>query len=72
MANIDWKARLTNKACVTGLAGATIAFVYQVLGCLGVVPAISSETVVQYAGLVINLLVALGVIVNPTTDGISD
>ena len=44
----------------------------QILGIIGIVPAVSQETIVQLAGAVINLLVLLGIVVDPTTDGIGD
>lgn len=54
------------------LFGAVIAFIYQILGLLGVVPAVSQDMATQLLGLVINILVALGIVVDPTTAGIAD
>lgn len=69
---MNWKLRLQNKATLSALVLAVIAFVYQVIGMLGLVPAISQDNVVNAAGLIINILVALGVLVDPTTAGIND
>ena len=69
---MNWKLRLQNKATLIALVLATIAFVYQVIGMLGLVPAISQDNVVNAAGLIINILVAFGVLVDPTTDGVND
>ena len=70
--NINWKLRLQNKTTLTTLILAIIAFVYQVLGIFGIVPGIDQNTMVNLCGLIINLLVAVGIVVDPTTVGISD
>lgn len=70
--NINWKLRLQNKTTLTALILAIIAFVYQVLGIFGIVPGIDQNTMVNTCGLIINLLVAVGIVVDPTTAGISD
>lgn len=69
---INWKLRFQNKVTLTAIVLAVIALVYQILGIVGIVPAVSQETIVQLAGAVINLLVLLGIVVDPTTDGIGD
>lgn len=70
--NINWKLRFQNKVSLTAIVLAVIALVYQVLGICGIVPAVSQDTMVQLAGAVINLLVLLGIVVDPTTEGLSD
>jgi phi LC3 family holin len=69
---INWKVRLKNKTWLITFTGVVIAFVYQVLGMLGVAPAISEDSATQIVGIVINLLVAVGVVADPTTQGITD
>lgn len=69
---INWKLRLKNKATLLTLSVTVIAFVYQVLGLFGIVPAISEETVTQLITMLINILAMLGIIVDPTTAGIGD
>lgn len=69
---MNWKLRLQNKATLTTLILAIVAFVYQILGLFGVVPAISQNDVINLIGLVINLLVTLGIVVDPTTSGVTD
>ncbi|MGN0194386.1 MAG: phage holin [Pseudoramibacter sp.] len=66
------KLRFQNKATLLALIGACVAFLYQVLGILGVTAPISQDALTQLLGIVINLLVALGVVVDPTTAGIKD
>lgn len=69
---INWKVRLKNKTWLLAFAGAIVAFVYQILGMLGVVAPIAEDNVTQIIGLVVNLLVALGIVQDPTTAGMSD
>ena len=45
---------------------------YQVLGLFDVVPKISQDELTTVIGMVINLLCLLGIVVDPTTDGVSD
>lgn len=70
--NINWALRLKNKATLTALIAAALAFGYQVAGIFGVVPPVSQDAVAQAAMLAVNLLVALGVVVDPTTQGVAD
>ena len=42
------------------------------LGLFGVAPGISQDTVIEVAGMVINLLVMLGIVIDPTTSDASD
>lgn len=72
MTKINWKVRLKNKSWLATFLATVIAFVYQVLGMLGVVPAISEDLATQVIGVLLNVLVALGVVQDPTTKGISD
>ena len=70
--NINWVLRLKNKATLTALIAAALAFCYQVAGIFGVVPPVSQDALAQAAMLLVNILVALGVVVDPTTAGIGD
>ena len=69
---INWKLRLQNKATLTALVMALVALVYQVLGVCGVVPRVSQDQVTTIISIVINILCLLGIVVDPTTDGIGD
>ena len=69
---INWKVRFQNKVTLTAIVMAVIALVYQGLAVGGVVPAVAENTIVEIAGMVINLLVLLGVVVDPTTAGAGD
>lgn len=69
---INWKLRLKNKVSLMAIILAIIALVYQVLGLCGITPGISENQAVEVAGMMINLLCLLGIVVDPTTDGVSD
>jgi phi LC3 family holin len=69
---INWKLRFKNKTTLIAMIGVVITFVYQMLSLFGVTPKISQDTVVQLVSLIINVLVTLGIVVDPTTHGISD
>lgn len=69
---INWLLRLKNKPVLVALITAVVAFVYQVLGILGITPGVSEKEVVEYAGLIINLLVLVGIITDPSTAGVRD
>jgi len=66
------KLRFQNKATLAALIAALVAFIYQVCSILGVVPPIAQDAVIQGAAIILNILVALGVLVDPTTQGIGD
>lgn len=70
--NINWKLRFQNKTTLTAIILALVALVYQVLGVFGVVPKISQDELTTVIGMVINLMCLLGIVVDPTTDGVSD
>lgn len=69
---INIKARLKNKAFLAALAALIIAFVYQILAAFDVIPSVTEDNVTAVVGMVLNVLGVLGVLVDPTTDGLSD
>lgn len=69
---INWKLRLQNKTTLVTLIALCVTFVYQILGLFGVVPKVAQNEIVNTIGLLINILVVLGVVVDPTTAGVSD
>ena len=69
---INWKVRFKNKTWLLAFIGTIIAFIYQILGILGIVAPVSEESVTRILGIALNLLVAIGVIQDPTTSGLSD
>ena len=69
---MNWKLRFLNKTTLVALILAVVSFIYQVLGILNIVPPITEDDVVQLVMIIINLLVGIGVIVDPTTKGVKD
>ena len=69
---INFKLRLQNKTTLVSMILAVISFVYMVLDALGVVPKFEQDVIVKLALGLIDLLVLLGIIVDPTTAGVSD
>lgn len=72
MSKINWKVRFKNKTFVITFTTTVIAFIYQILAMFGIVPKIGQDTVVSLLMMLINLLATLGIIVDGTTQGISD
>lgn len=69
---INWKVRLRNKTWVASLLALVVTFVYNLLAMLEIVPAVSEEWVMGIISTVLTLLTALGVLIDPTTQGVSD
>lgn len=69
---LNMKLRWQNKATLTAIVLGVIALAYQMLGLCGIVPAVSQSDVVTTAGMAINVLVLIGVVVDPTTGGVGD
>ena len=69
---INWKIRFKNAPWIIGFVGAIVAFIYQMLGMFEIVPAIGQDDITQVVGLVVNILIAMGILVDPTTKGMSD
>ena len=69
---INWKLRLKNKTTLTTLILAVIAIVYKILSLCGIVPAVAQGQVEEIAEMIIFILCILGIVVDPTTEGVSD
>ena len=69
---INWKVRFKNKTWLITFLLAILAFIYQVLGMFDIVPPVTEDMATQLIAAVVNILVALGVVIDPTTAGASD
>lgn len=69
---MNLKVRFMNPAFIITFATAVIAFIYQILGFVGIVPPVAQDQIVQLVTLAVNILVTLGILVDPTTKGIAD
>ncbi len=69
---INWKLRIQNKTTLMALIVAVVGGVYGVLNALGITPVIAQGTLMAAISAVVAVLVALGIVVDPTTQGIGD
>lgn len=72
MKNLNLKIRLKNKTFIITMMTTIIAFVYQMLAQFEIVPKVTQDQTIQVLMLVINILAGLGILVDPTTDGVKD
>lgn len=69
---INLKARLKNKTFVISSSALIVSFVYGMLSLLGIIPSVSEEQITDLIYMAVNMLALLGVLVDPTTEGLSD
>ena len=69
---INWKVRLRNKTWLASVLALIVSFVYDLLAMLEVVPAIGEDWLMSVIQTVLTLLTALGVVIDPTTQGATD
>ena len=70
--NINWKVRFQNKTFLTGLISLVVIFIYDLLQLLEIVPVVTQSAVMQVAEGILTILGMVGVVVDPTTAGLSD
>ncbi len=69
---INIRARLNNKAFIISGATLLVSILYRLLSVYGVIPCIEQQELLDVIGMGVNMLALLGVVVDPTTEGISD
>ena len=69
---INWKVRIKNPVFWLTMIPSVVAVVYTILGIFGVVPSISEDVVINSFTAIVTVLTTLGVLVDPTTNGVSD
>lgn len=69
---INWKLRFQNKATLIAIVVQTVTLVYVVLGMFGIVPGIGEDQVKNLVYMLVELLCLLGIVVDPTTQGVAD
>lgn len=69
---LNWKVRFKNKVWLSTFISLIIGFVYNILNMFDIAPVITQNAVTQVVGQVLTLLGLLGVLVDPTTEGIND
>lgn len=69
---INWKLRLQNKVTLVALITLVVSIIYQVLNMIGVIPQVDQQTILDICCRIIDVLALLGIVIDPTTKGISD
>lgn len=69
---INILVRLRNKTFLMLFVPATLSLLYQFLAMLGFVPDIEEKSLLSILMQLIELLALLGIIIDPTTKGLSD
>ena len=69
---INWKLRFQNKATLWSIISLVVSMAYRILDAVGVIPPFSQDVILEIAADVLTLLGLLGIIVDPTTDGVAD
>lgn len=69
---INWKVRFKNKTWLVSFLVTILAFVYQILGMFDVVPPVTQDMVTQLITIIVNILAAVGIVIDPTTASFSD
>lgn len=69
---LNWKVRFKNKVWLGSFLSLIVGFVYSMLALFDVFPAVTQNLVAQLLNQVLTFLGLIGVIVDPTTAGLSD
>ena len=69
---INWKVRLRNKTWLASALALMISFAYDLLEMLDFVPPLSQDWLLSLLQTLLTLLTALGVVIDPTTQGAGD
>lgn len=69
---LNWKVRFKNKVWLGSFFSLIIGFIYSLLALFDVFPSVTQNVIVQLLNQVLTFLGLIGVIVDPTTDGLSD
>ena len=69
--NINWKLRLQNKVTLLAILGDIVAIIFSIIKLIQT-REFTYETVMHIITLVVEVLVLLGIVVDPTTEGMDD
>jgi len=69
---INWKVRLRNKTWLASVLALMVSFAYDLLAMLDFIPPLSEDWLLSLVQTLLTLLTALGVVIDPTTDGAGD
>ena len=69
---INWKVRFQQKVFLTSFISLIVSFVYSMLALFDVFPEVTKNQVLEIVNNVLTFLGLIGIIVDPTTPGVSD
>ena len=69
---MNWKVRFRNKTWLVTFLALIVGFGYNVCKSLGIVVPVEETTVMDIISHVLTLLGLLGVLIDPTTEGVGD
>ena len=69
---INWKVRFKNPTWLTMFLSLIIGFVFNLLKMFDIVPTITETQIMEVVSQVLTFLGLIGVLVDPTTAGLSD
>ena len=72
MLKLNIKARLKNKTFLISMSVLVVSLVYRVLSLMDVFPSVSESEILELVSMAVNVLALVGVVVDPTTEGIND
>lgn len=69
---VNWKVRFKNKTWLTMFISLIVGFIFNLLKLFDVVPVVTENTIMSIISEVLTFLGLIGVLVDPTTEGLSD
>lgn len=69
---VNWRVRFKNKAWLTMFISLIVGFVFNMLKMFEIVPVVTENFVMNVVGQVLTFLGLIGVLVDPTTEGVND
>lgn len=69
---INWKVRFKNKTWLLSFIALVLTFLYNVLSMFDIVPTVTQQEIMDAVTAILTILAAVGVIIDPTTAGVSD
>ena len=69
---MNWKVRFKNKTWLSMFIATIVTFIYTILGMFDIAPEVTQNSIMNVVNGVLMVLSLTGVIIDPTTAGISD
>lgn len=70
--NINWKVRIKNPVFWVTVIPSIVSLVYLALSTFGITPSITENAFTDALLALVNALATVGILVDPTTKGVSD